>query len=149
MLGDILSNLTLICGFVAWLICQALKIVTTGIKTHEWQLRHFWDGGGMPSSHTAAAIAVTMTVGFCDGFSSTLFAACMIFSCIVMYDAAGVRRETGKQGKLLNEILGWIHAPSDEVSSGDMKERIGHSPLEVATGAVMGILCAFVFRFFM
>ena len=147
MILQILSNHTLICGFSAWFICQALKILTFGMKTGEWKLRHFWDGGGMPSSHTAAVVSVAMTVGLKDGFSSTLFAACAIFSAIVMYDAAGVRRETGKQGKLLNEILSWNDNQSSDIASGEMKEKIGHSPLEVLAGAVMGIIIAFLFHY--
>ena len=147
MLNELLSNYTLICGVLAWMICQATKIITNGIKTHQWNFRNWWQSGGMPSSHSAAVVSVTTAVGLREGFSSALFAACFCFSCVVMYDAAGVRRETGKQGKIINEILRWPEAMTEDSTSGDLKEKVGHSPLEVMAGAAVGIAVAILLHY--
>ena len=144
MIKELLANHTLICGLCAWAVCQVLKILIMGIKSHQWSIRHLWASGGMPSSHTASVVAVTVGAGLQEGFSSSLFAVCLIFSCVVMRDAAGVRRETGKQGKLINEILRGPDQQNKENVPGELKERVGHSPLEVAAGAVIGIVCAIV-----
>lgn len=138
---DILSNRTLWCSLAAWFISQLIKYILGGCKAHTWSFRHFWGSGGMPSAHTASVIALTMRVGFQDGFASTLFAACMIFSIVVMYDAMGVRRETGKQGSVINMLLN-LTAPNEDA---DMKEQIGHSPLEVIAGIFIGFLCSVCF----
>lgn len=138
---EILSNRTLLCSLSAWFISQLIKYTIGGCRKSAWSLCNFWCSGGMPSAHTASVIALTMTTGFQDGFSSTLFAACMIFSIIVMYDAMGVRRETGKQGSVINMLLN-ITAPDENA---DMKERIGHSPSEVIVGAIIGIICSVLF----
>ena len=138
---ELLSNRTLWCSLTAWFISQFIKYIISGYRTRSWSLRNFWGSGGMPSAHTASVISLTMNAGLKNGFSSTLFAACTIFSIIVMYDAMGVRRETGKQGSVINMLLN-ITAPDEEV---DMKERIGHTPLEVAAGTAVGIVCALLF----
>ena len=147
MVGEILTNKTLICGILTWTICQALKILIDGIKTHQWSFRKWWVSGGMPSSHSASVVSVTVSAGLREGFSSSLFAACLIFACVVMYDAAGVRRETGKQGKIINEILRWPEAMFDDSVPDELKEKVGHSPIEVLAGAVIGIACAILFHF--
>ena len=146
MIKELLANHTLICGLCAWLISQILKLLINGLRTHQWNLRNFWADGGMPSAHTASVTAVTIAAGFQEGFSSALFAVCVIFSCVVIHDAVGVRREAGKQGKIINEILRWPEAQPESAASGDLKERIGHSPLEVAAGALIGIACAVIFH---
>ena len=147
MLKELLSNYTLICGVLAWTICQMTKIITNGIKTHQWNFRKWWESGGMPSSHTATVVAVTTAAGIREGFSSALFAVSFCFACVVMYDAAGVRRQTGKQGKIINEILRWPEAMTEDQTSGDLKERVGHSPLEVMAGAAAGIVIAVILHF--
>ncbi len=101
---------------------------------------------GMPSSHTASVMALTTMVGLKDGFDSALFAACMVFSVVVMYDAMGVRRETGKQGYVINVLQNFIATGDPSIRTTDMKEKIGHSPFEVVMGAVTGILCAVLFQ---
>ena len=148
MIGEIFSNDTLWCGLAAWTICQVLKTVINRIRTHRWNLRNLIDSGGMPSSHSASVVAVTVSAGLREGFSSTLFALGVVFSLVVMYDATGVRRETGKQGKLINSILQWPEAAHDNSPSSDLKEKLGHSPLEVVVGTVIGVICALAFYHF-
>ena len=79
--------------------------------------------GGMPSSHTAATIALTTMVGFLDGFGSTLFAVCLIFSIVVMYDAAGVRRQAGKQGSIINMLLNFDFFKDPSMQFTEIKEK--------------------------
>ena len=148
MIKELMGNYTLFCGLCAWVICQMLKILISGIKTHQWNIRNLWASGGMPSSHSASVVAVTAAAGFREGFSSSLFAVCLIFSCVVMRDAAGVRRETGKQGKIINEILRWPEIVTEDTISGNLTEKVGHSPLEVGAGAAIGVLCAVLFHMF-
>lgn len=149
MIRELLANYPLMCGFCTWTFCQTLKMIFTGIRTHQWSFRYFWPSGGMPSSHSASVAALTVSVGLRDGFSSSLFAISMIFACVVMYDAMGVRRETGKQGKIINEILRSHEAETEEPVDVNLKERTGHSPLEVAVGVVIGICFALIFHLFM
>ncbi len=144
MIGELLTNCVFVSGISAWLLCQLIKFVINGVRGHEWSIRHFLDGGSMPSSHSAAVVAATTAAGLREGFSSSLFAVSLIFACVVMYDAAGVRRETGKQGKIINEILDFFTLPNKDNETNELKEKVGHSPLEVLTGAIFGILCALI-----
>ena len=148
IINGLLANKCLLCALLAWTVAQGLKIFTLGIKNHHWSIRNFIGSGGMPSSHTAGVVALTIMVGWQQGFASEVFAACLVFSCIVMYDAAGVRRETGRQGKVINELLSSQTAEEKGERDKDLKERIGHSPLEVLMGALVGVLCAAVFILF-
>lgn len=99
--------------------------------------------GGMPSSHSATVCGMTTAAALHYGVGSFEFAVCFILSMVVMYDAMGVRRETGKQAKLLNSIL--LENPlklSGEVLQEKLKEYVGHTPLQVAAGAILGIALA-------
>ena len=110
--------------------------------------RLMWDerlvgSGGMPSSHSATVCGMTTAAALHYGVGSFEFAVCFILSMVVMYDAMGVRRETGKQAKLLNSIL--LENPlklSGEVLQEKLKEYVGHTPLQVAAGAILGIALA-------
>ena len=128
------------------MVCQVFKILLYGFRLHQWNIRYLWAAGGMPSSHSASAVALATAVGLHEGFSSGLFAACAVFAFVVMYDAAGVRRETGKQGQIINEIMRQPGTLPEDSIFGDLKEKVGHSPMEVLAGAAAGVLCAVVFR---
>ncbi len=141
------QNQVAICAFLAWITAEIMKYIIDGFRRKRWHIRYFFSSGGMPSSHSAAAIAVTMGVGFHDGFNTSLFVVSGVFAMIVMYDAAGVRRETGRQGSVLNELMDWLatwnsNSPLEDV---DMKERVGHSPLEVMAGFLWGLIWALGF----
>lgn len=101
----IIANRCLLCAFIAWFLCQGYKGISLSIKNHRWHIRNFFGAGGMPSSHTASVVALTVSIGAHYGFGTPLFAACSVFSIVVMYDAAGVRRETGRQSVVINEIV--------------------------------------------
>ncbi len=136
--------------FAGWFFAQALKIPFSAITTKKVDFHKFFSPGGMPSSHTAMMVALTLMLAYAKGTGSPEFAISMAFSAIVMYDAAGVRRETGRQGKMLNEIIGSFIMEGRPISDEEMKEIVGHTPFEVFIGAIVGILCAafliFVFR---
>ena len=102
---SIFANQYILCGVTAWILAQALKIPTYRLTEKKLDWHRFLGSGGMPSSHTASVISVTILLGSNNGFDSALFAIALVFSVVVMYDAMGVRRETGKQGKVINEIL--------------------------------------------
>ena len=92
-------------------------------------------------------VALTMMIAFQKGTGSAEFAISATFAAIVMYDAAGVRRETGRQGKVINEIIGSFIMEGRPISDLEMKEIVGHTPFEVFIGAVVGILCALFWVF--
>lgn len=99
----------------------------------------------MPSSHTAIVVSLALLIGATEGFATPLFALSVALMAIVMYDAAGVRRETGKQGAMINEILEKVLIDGKPISDDEFKELVGHTPFEVAGGAIVGILVAVVF----
>ncbi len=144
--NDLFSNGCLWCAVCAWFVAQGLKIPIHALTDHHWKISYFWSAGGMPSSHTAGVMALSVMVGLNSGWGSVPFAICVVFSAIVMYDAAGVRRETGRQGAAINEILQKVMVEGKPISDDELKEVVGHSPFEVAMGAVTGILVAVLWK---
>ncbi len=144
----VLANRTLICCLVAWFSAQMAKYLIDGLRHRGWSPAHLLFGsGGMPSSHTAFVVALATMAAFQEGFDSLSFAICFVLCFIVMTDAIGVRRETGRQGSAINILMDWFtleHNPSEE--NEDLKERMGHTPLEVLIGVIWGVGCALLFR---
>ena len=141
-LGDMLAvfqNRIFWIGSLAWLIAQILKVTIDLLSKRKIDFRRLVSAGGMPSSHSAFVVALSTSVGFTQGFDSALFAVSATFAGIIMYDAAGVRRAVGIQAGILNEILedAQKHRPVGEQK---LKELIGHTPVEVFAGAVLGFL---------
>ena len=145
-LADFATNKCLICALIAWFVCQSYKGFTLVKKKHQWRLRYFLGAGGMPSSHTATVVAVTVSIGILHGFGTPLFAACLVFSIIVMHDAAGVRRETGKQSVIINEMVSQ-RSENDGPATQALKELVGHSPIEVIVGCAVGVLSGMIALF--
>ena len=133
--------------FTGWFVAQALKIPFSAIVQKKIDWKKFFSPGGMPSSHTSMVVALTMMIAFQKGTGSAEFAISATFAAIVMYDAAGVRRETGRQGKVINEIIGSFIMEGRPISDLEMKEIVGHTPFEVFICAVVGILCALFWVF--
>ena len=121
-LVELVSNGCFLAPLTGWFVAQALKIPFTAIVTKQLDWNRFFAPGGMPSSHTAMVVALTIMVAFREGTGSALFAACCAFGSIVMYDAAGVRRETGRQGKVINDILASFIMEGRPISDEEMKE---------------------------
>ena len=138
-----LGNLILFLSVVAWAVAQILKVVVVLVQKHRLDFRNILSSGGMPSSHSAFVCACAAATGNLYGWSSALFAIAAVLAIVVMYDAMGVRRETGKQAKLLNMIMEQDFFKFDnELFQKRLKEFVGHTPLQVAAGAVLGIVLA-------
>ena len=116
-------------------IYKGLEIV---IRTGRWNLRRFVETGGMPSSHAASVAALSTEVAFHEGIRSILFGVTLYFSLVVMYDAAGLRRAAGRHAVVLNRLIGQqLEHPEQETHK--LMELLGHTPLEVAVGAIIGV----------
>lgn len=148
-LEGILANKALLCCLTAWFAAQALKIPTYWLIEKKLDWSRFFGSGGMPSSHTAFVVSLTIVVGALNGFDSLLFAATFTLAAIVMYDASGVRRETGKQAEIINEIIRNVFIDGKPITEVELKELVGHTKVEVAGGFVVGVLtaCAYLFLF--
>lgn len=141
---DLFSNYILLSALAAWLLAQILKVVFYGIKNRTINLERLIGAGGMPSSHTATVVALTVAVGRFEGLGSPLFAVAFILACVVMYDATGVRRAAGEQAKVLNKLM-FAHSEEEPMDAEKaLKEFLGHTPLEVFGGAILGIAVAFL-----
>ena len=130
-------------GFFAWMTAQLIKILIELVVEKHLNLRKMVASGGMPSSHSALVTALSTSVGMTQGFDSPLFVVCAAFSFIVMYDASGVRRAAGEQAQALNRLLE-EHQKLKEPEQRRLREILGHTPLEVSAGAVLGIIIAII-----
>ncbi len=126
--------------FVGFIV-QGYKGFTAFVTTGRWNLRRFVETGGMPSSHSASVAALSTAVGLQEGFNSALFAVTLYFSLIVMYDAAGLRRAAGRQAAVLNRLID-RHFQHPEGDTQRLMELLGHTPLEVLVGGLLGVLSA-------
>lgn len=127
---------------LSWFIAQLIKVITVIINDKRIDFRRFVGSGGMPSSHASFVTSLSTAVGIIEGFSSVNFAICAVFSLVVMYDAAGVRRAAGQQAKILNKIVEeWENADFGHTDK-RLKELLGHTPFEVFAGAILGIAIA-------
>ncbi len=135
------NNDVLMVSIVSWFIAQALKVIITLLTDKKLNLYRFVGSGGMPSSHSAMVMGLSTAVGLKTGWDSNLYAISLVYALIVMYDASGVRRAVGKQAIILNKILEdkQNHKP---IAEGRLKELVGHTPIEVFAGALLGILMA-------
>ena len=141
----ILHNHVMFAGLIGWFLAQALKIPIHYIVEKEWDIHRFHGSGGMPSSHTSMSVAATVLAGALHGFDSALFGLGVVFTSVVMYDATGVRRETGRQATIINRILETVLVKGQPISDVELKELIGHKPIEVAGGALLGLAIAGVY----
>lgn len=132
-------NKELICA-AAWLAAQLIKCIICLVVNRSLPLNIIFGSGGMPSSHSATVCSLTAAVGFDCGVRSPIFGVCCILAFIVMYDAMGVRRETGDQGKALNDLFQLFADMGKPISpEKKFKELVGHTPLQVVCGAILGI----------
>mgnify|MGYP005836608671 FL=1 len=140
-LGELFSNVVLLSGLLAWAIAQSLKVPLKYRSTHQWDWALLLRAGGMPSSHSALVAAVAHATGLNVGFASPLFALALTFAIIVIYDAAGIRRQAGKHAEVINVILHDL-ASGHPLKSEKLLEVLGHTPLEAFAGAVLGVVVA-------
>lgn len=127
-------------SITAWAIAQGLKMVIAMVIYRKVDWSYLFTGGGMPSSHSALVCACAAGIGMTAGMDQPIFALAVVVAFIVMYDAANVRKETGEQAKILNYIMKNWDEYKPELFAEELKELIGHTPLQVAAGAVLGVL---------
>ena len=139
------TNEVLWCAVCGWFAAQALKIPTYWLVEKKWDLTRCFGSGGMPSSHTAFVVALAIMTGWIAGLDSPEFAATVVLACIVMYDASGVRRETGLQAEVINAIIKKVFVNGEPITDVELKELIGHTKLEVIGGFIVGVLVALLF----
>ncbi|MBI4335497.1 MAG: divergent PAP2 family protein [Candidatus Omnitrophica bacterium] len=137
--GAIVTNRVLITSLIAWVITQTIKVMLGVFREKRFNFKWFIDTGGMPSSHVAGMMSLATSAGFVCGFSSCQFAIALVMALIVMFDAQGVRRSTGKQAVILNKILDDIYWKK-QIEEAKLKELLGHTPIEVLAGAAIGVL---------
>ena len=144
---NLVTNYYLISAMGAWLLAQFLKIFTGFFKEQKFTLKALFFGtGGMPSSHTATVAALATACAIGEGFDSAIFAISVVLAIIVMIDATGVRRETGIQARVLNELTEVIEKMGSDLSNDEkLKEFVGHTPIQVFVGAVLGIIIALIY----
>ena len=137
---EILSNRVIQAAALAWAVAQALKVMLTLAISRRFDKSRVLGSGGMPSSHSAMACAMLMTIGFREGFSSSIFALAFCFSGVVMYDAAGVRRSTGRNAAVINQLMDMLSGNGYTFDEKRLKELVGHTPIQVLAGALLGTL---------
>jgi len=142
-LEAIFENKVLISALVAWLLAQSLKLPLEYFRTRRWNWATLFYAGGMPSSHSALIVGATNATGLYIGFDSPIFALGLAIAMIVIYDAAGVRRQAGIHAERINFLF-------EELMRGhiwdenELREVLGHTPLEVAGGILLGIIVSTV-----
>lgn len=134
-------------AFSGIITAQIIKCVVFLIIKRKLDVRLFTTTGGMPSSHSAGVMGLSTAVGLINGFDSITFAIALGFACIVMYDAAGVRRAAGKQAACLNRIIMDVYKQDLEEAGGKLKELLGHTPIQVFVGAAYGVIYAFIVHY--
>ncbi|MFH1360496.1 MAG: divergent PAP2 family protein [Candidatus Omnitrophota bacterium] len=135
------SNDILVITAIAWASAQCLKVFLGVIREKKFNFKWFIGTGGMPSSHAAGATALAMSCGLKMGFDSVFFALATVFAVVTMFDAQGVRRSTGQQAGILNQIMDDLYWKG-KIESERLIELIGHTPIQVLIGSIIGLLIA-------
>jgi len=138
-----LTNRHLLTALAALVLAQVLKTLFDYWRTKSWQKALLFSTGGMPSSHSALAMALAVSVGVYEGFDTTLFAMSAVLALVVMHDAQGIRRAAGKQAEALNFLFSKLESQGIKFDQ-KLKELLGHRPIEVMAGAALGLVVAFL-----
>ena len=141
---QIFHNKFIIIPVLTWFFIQTYKVLYDLVTTKKFNFKRILGAGGMPSSHSAIVVSLTVMLGKEMGFDSPTFALSLIFSFVVMYDAAGVRRAAGKQATLLNKIIETPGLSEIEFQE-KLVEVLGHTPFQVIVGALIGIIVGIIF----
>jgi acid phosphatase family membrane protein YuiD len=138
---SIFNNYVLIAALIAWAIAQLIKVPIEYIQTRRWNWALLVQAGGMPSSHSALIVATTQGIGLSAGFNSALFALAFAIAMIVIYDATGIRRQAGKHAELINAMINDL-ATGNPLKEEQLREVLGHTPLEALGGIFLGLIVA-------
>jgi uncharacterized protein len=139
--GAILQNHVLIAALASWGLAQLIKVPLEFFRSRHWNWALLFSAGGMPSSHSALVAACAYGIGLYDGFNSSLFALSIAVSMVVIYDATGIRRQAGRHAKLINAMINDL-ASGHPLKEEQLREVLGHTPLQAVGGMLMGIIIA-------
>lgn len=128
---------------IAWVLAQSIKVTIGIIRQKKFDFRWFVGPGGIPSSHAAGASALAASIGLKYGFDTVSFALAVAFTIVVMFDAQNVRRAAGKQAEILNKMMDDIYWQG-RIKEAELRELLGHTPVEVFLGMILGILIAVI-----
>ena len=140
ILLEFIGNRVIQSAVIAWAVAQAIKVVLTLAISKRFDSSRVLGSGGMPSSHSAMVCAMVTAIGFHEGVASPVFALAVCFAGVVMYDAAGVRRSAGKNAAMINKLIEDLSKDGFVLSEERLKELVGHTPIQVFAGALLGIL---------
>ena len=142
--SSFINNKFIMVPLVLWFGIQVFKVIYDLVTTKKFNFKRIMGAGGMPSSHSAVVVSLTTLIGKYEGINTPIFAVSLALAFIVMYDAAGVRRAAGKQATLLNKIIETPGLTGMEVSE-RLVEVLGHSPIQVMVGALIGLIAGLIF----
>ncbi len=137
------KNKIFVIAILTWLIAQLIKVIIGIITEKRFNFKWFVGTGGMPSSHCAGVAALATSVGIRFGYDSGIFAVALVFTIITMFDAQGVRRSIGKQAEILNKMFEDLYFKKP-IKEDRLIELIGHTPIQVFVGVILGILCGYI-----
>ena len=140
---DIVTNKYLYVPVLVWFFIQTFKVIWDLVTTKKFNFKRILGAGGMPSSHSAVVVCLAVMIGRECGFNSPIFALALIFSFVVMYDAAGIRRAAGKQAALLNKLINTPGLSVPQVQE-RLVEVLGHTPTQVFVGALIGVIVGLI-----
>lgn len=141
-LMQLLENRVLWVSVFAWFFSCFLKGILVWIKNGKLDRKQFMTSGGMPSSHSTLVVCLAACVGFHNGFNTSEFVICCVLALVVMYDASGIRRAAGHHAQLINRVIDVMEEDNRIEPEDDLKEILGHKPIEVVAGAILGVLIA-------
>ena len=144
VIRQLLENRILWVGVLCWFVAQTLKVVLTLIVEKKLDWSRMFGLGGMPSSHTSVVVSMSVASGIRMGFNSAIFAISAGLALITMTDAMGVRREAGKQAAVINRVVQELVENGGDLQERTLKELLGHSPLQVFVGAMVGLIIALI-----
>ena len=137
--GMLTGNAVIDCALLAWFLAQFIKVLLELVLLRRFDARRFVSSGGMPSSHSAMVVAATAAIGKLYGTGGAAFALAVVLAAVVMYDACNVRRSAGDTARLVNQLLEHVERLTAEDFADDLKIIMGHTPFQVAVGAVLGL----------
>ena len=140
-IGHLFENTALIAAAISWLLAQVIKTILTLIQTKTFVSERLFGSGGMPSAHSACVCALVMSVQHTCGLESPELAIAVCLAGVVIYDAMGVRRAAGEQAKVINRMVDIMEQKEGtDITEKDLKVYLGHTPIEVLGGILLGIL---------
>lgn len=146
MIADqhLLANQTLIAALIAGSIAQVLKVLISYLLDHSWNWSLLLQAGGMPSSHSALVAGAAQSIGLNFGFGSPIFTVAFVVAMVVIYDATGIRRQAGIHAAIINRMITDL-ASGHPLKEEQLREVLGHTPMEAFTGTILGIVIAYLF----